>query len=153
MPNSVMKKDKPQPQLKAAKKKIKEGIQARLANLLTAITGELSLEKLAIDIEKESKKLAKKLVKGLVVKETAKPAAPAAAPVKEIKAKSAPKVSAPVKEAKAPKLASAAKKTVAKTPVAAKPAAVKAEVASKPAVVKTAAPKAVKNGAAKQAKK
>ena len=146
-----MKKEKSQLQSKAAKKKIKEGIQTRLANLLTAITGELSLGKLAIDIEKESKKLAKKLVKGLVVKEAAKPTAPA--PVKETKAKSAPKVSAPVKETKAPKAASTAKKTVAKTPVAAKPAAVKAEVASKPAVVKTAAPKAVKNGAAKQAKK
>jgi len=117
-----MKKEKSQSPLKTAKKKTREAIQKRLAKLFTTITTELSQDKPAIDIEKESKKLAKRLTKGLVIKE---------------EAKEAPAPAAPVKEAKAAKVKPAAKPKPAKEekPAAAKPAA-----------------KTSKNGAAKQVK-
>ena len=122
-----MKKEKQESPIKAARKKTRDAIEARLVKTLKTIASELGQE--VADIEKDAKKLAKKLTKGLK------------------KSKDADKSATPVVEAKKPiKASSDAKpKTVAK-PVAA--------VAKKP-VAKAAAPKAAaaKPATAKSTKK
>ena len=61
-----MKKEKQDKPAKAEKKQARKNVQQQLITELKAITGQLGqkAEDVAIDIEKESKKLAKKITKG-----------------------------------------------------------------------------------------
>jgi histone H1/5 len=143
-----MKKEKPQSQLKAARKKVKDDIQKKLAKVLLAITKELGHDssKSSIDVVKESKKLAKKLTKDFKINiETANVPAPvieAAAPAKIV----APKVKTVESTSPAKIVASKAKETKQVAP--AKIAAPKVK-----AVAPAKEVKATKNGAARHVKK
>jgi hypothetical protein len=121
-----MKKEKQESPIKAARKKTRDAIEARLVKTLKTIGSELGQE--AVDIEKEAKKLAKKLTKGLK------------------KGKQEDKSNAPAVEAKKPaKESSDAKpKTVAKpvVPVAKKPVA--KATAPKVVAAKVTTPKSTK---------
>ena len=118
-----MKKNTKKSEVKIAKKAVKTSIQQRLIKELTAITGLITTDakKVAVNIEKESKKLAKKITKGL------KPVLP----VNEDKKAEAPKKAETPKKATTPKSKAQPAKTAAKAPEA-KPVAAKAKTEKKP---------------------